>query len=119
MKPDDITDKSIEEHMRFRDEEIQKTPQPTSVRLGDQTLSKFYMQRTGKRSVWYCRANPPETLPDNLPADSSRSVPCILKFSEHILEAEAHSFSLIQSLPPVAKFLIFSIQHKELPKTAQ
>jgi hypothetical protein len=115
---EDITNKSLQEHSLFRAEEIGKTLQPKSVLVGGLHLSKFDMQRTEKRSVWYCRAWQMESPPVGLPADSSQSIPCSLTFDGHILEAEAHSFCYIQSRPPKAAFLMFHVCHENLPKGA-
>jgi len=107
----DIT-KTITELLADHAEEIQRTPQPTSVRLGDQHLSNFQMQRTQQRGEWVCSA----TLPCGLDPMQPLSSACILTWPELVLEAVACDFRCIQTRPAVAGLLQFSVIHKDLPQ---
>jgi hypothetical protein len=104
--------KALTEYFRHRDEEIHKTPQPISVRLGDLTLTNTEMQRTDDRHVWLCRVG---FLPLSLVQGLNQSSTCILTFPDQEIEGFAESLRCIAALPPTEGYLTFYFHSKDLP----
>jgi len=107
--------KSLTEYFRHRYEEIQKTPQPISIRLGDLTLTNTEMQRTDKRYIWLCRVG---LLPLHLAQGLNQSSKCILTLPNQKIEGVAESLKCIAALPPTEGYLTFYFHSKHLPATS-
>lgn len=106
--------KSLTEYFMRRDEEIYKTPQPISIRLGGLTLTNTEMQRTDDRHIWLCRAG---FLPFHLVQGLTQSSTCILTFPDRVIEGMAESIKFIVALPPTEVYLTFYFHSKDLPET--
>ena len=113
---DDIENrnKALAAYFKHRSEEIQKTPQPFSILLGDLRLTNTEMQRTDDRHIWLCRVG---FLPLHLVEGLTQPLACILTFHEREIEGIANSISCIAALPPTEGYLTFYFHSKDLPET--
>jgi hypothetical protein len=109
----DDTKTAFAEVMGFYDAEVQKTLQPTSVRLGDRELSKFQSQKTLDPYTWVMTADCPPEGPYRLESQDSA---CVLTFPTQVLEAKVSGFRYIQTRPQVVgTTILFLIHHPYLP----
>lgn len=106
--------KSLTEYFSYREEEIHKTPQPISVRLGGLTLTNTEAQRTDDRYIWLCRVS---FVPLHLVQGLTRSSTCILTFPDREVEGIAQSLKCIAAIPPTEGYLTFYFHSKDLPET--